>query len=112
VLAFNRDAWKKDPNYKPVTRTAIKLAPDKLKVLEGKYQLQQNKELYVVITAQDDHLLVKQLWNGEEMTFVAESELEFFQKDNQYFPIRFIRNQDGAINQMIALNRDMLDKVE
>jgi hypothetical protein len=112
VLAFNRDVWKKDPNYKPITRTAIKLTPDKLKALEGKYQLQQNKDLYITITAQDDHLLVKQLWNGQEMTFVAESELEFFQKDNQYFPIRFIRSQDGAIKQIIAFNRDMLDKVE
>jgi CubicO group peptidase (beta-lactamase class C family) len=112
VLAFNRDVWKKDPAYKPVTRTPIKLAPDKLKVLEGKYQLQQNKDLYVTITAQDDHLLVKQLWNGEETIFVAESELEFFQKDNQYFPIRFIRNQDGAVKQILAFNRDMLDKVE
>ena len=62
--------------------------------------------------AQDDHLLVTQLWNGAEMIFVPESELEFFQKDNQNFPIRFIRNQDGAVKQLLALNKDMLDKVE
>ena len=112
VLAFNRDVWKKDPNYKPITRTAITLTSAKLKALEGKYQLQQNKDLYVMITVQDDHLLAKQLWNGEEMTLVAESELDFFQKDNPYFPIRFIRGEDGAVKQMVALERDMLDKVE
>jgi CubicO group peptidase (beta-lactamase class C family) len=112
VLAFKRDVWVKDNNYKPVVRKAITLTPAQLKILEGKYQLQQNKGLIVQITAADNHLFVKQLWDGKELLFVPESELEFFAKDNPLFPIRFIKDKDGAITQIMAFERDLLDKVK
>jgi len=112
VLAFNRDVWERDNNYKPVVRKAITLTPAQLKIFEGKYQLQQNKALIVQITAMEDHLFVKQLWDGKELLFVPESELDFFAKDNPLFPIRFIKDKDGAITQIIAFERDLLDKVK
>lgn len=111
VLAFNRDTWIKDATYKPVVKKAITLTKDQLKAVEGKYRLQQNKELIVQVTSVDDHLVVKQLWNGEEMIFLAESDLKFFAQNNQNFPVRFIKNDAGAIVQAIAFERDMLDKV-
>jgi CubicO group peptidase (beta-lactamase class C family) len=112
VLAFNKDVWVKDSNYKPVVRKAITLTPSQLKILEGKYQVQQNKALIVQVTAKEDHLLVKQLWDGEELIFIPESELEFFAKDNQFFPVKFIRDKDGVVTQLLAFNRDMLDRMK
>jgi hypothetical protein len=112
VLAFNRDVWERDNNYKPVVRKEITLTPTQLKVFEGKYQLQQNKGLIVQITAMEDHLFIKQMWDGKELLFVPESELEFFAKDNPLFPMRFIKDKEGAITQIIAFERDLLDKVK
>jgi hypothetical protein len=112
VLAFNKDVWIKDANYKPEVRKAISLAPSQLKIFEGKYQVQQNKSLIVQVTAKEDHLLIKQLWDGEELIFIPESELEFFAKDNQFFPVKFIRDKDGAVAQLLAFNRDLLDKMK
>jgi hypothetical protein len=112
VLAFNKDVWVKDSAYKPVVRKVISLTPSQLKIFEGKYQVQQNKNLIVQVTAKEDHLLIKQLWDSEELTFLPESELEFFAKDNQFFPVKFIRDKDGAVTQLLALNRDLLDKMK
>jgi CubicO group peptidase (beta-lactamase class C family) len=112
VLAFNKDVWVKDANYKPVVRKAISLAPSQLKIFEGKYQVQQNKSLIVQVTTQEDHLLIKQLWDGEELIFLPESQLEFFAKDNQFFPVKFILDKDGAVAQLLAFNRDLLDKMK
>lgn len=111
VLAFNRDQWIKDTNYTPVIKKTVALTKEQLQAVEGKYRLQQNKELTVQIRAVDDHLLVKQLWDGQEIIFVAESALQFFAKDNQNFPIRFIKNDAGVITQVIAYERDMLNRV-
>jgi CubicO group peptidase (beta-lactamase class C family) len=112
VLAFNRDVWVKDNNYKPVVKKTITLTPAQLKIFEGKYQLQQNKDIIVQITAVEDHLSIKQLWDGKELDFVAETELAFFAKDNPLMPIRFIKDKDGAITQIIAFDRDTLDKMK
>jgi CubicO group peptidase (beta-lactamase class C family) len=111
VLAFNRDLWVKDTNFKLVDKKRIQLLPTQLKILEGKFQLQQNKGLAMQITAANDHLIVKQLWDGRELPFVPESELNFFARDNQFFPIRFIKDSDGRIAQLIAFERDVLEKV-
>jgi hypothetical protein len=60
----------------------------------------------------EEHLSIKQLWDGKELEFVAETDLAFFAKDNPLMPIRFIKDKDGAIIQIIAFDRDTLDKVK
>jgi hypothetical protein len=111
VLAFNKDVWIKDESYQPVLRVTTQLSNAQLKVLEGKYKMQQNKDLVVQVTAKEDHLMLKQLWDGIELEFVAESEVKFSAKNNQTFPIRFIKNSEGVIIQLIAFEKDLLDKV-
>jgi CubicO group peptidase (beta-lactamase class C family) len=112
VLAFNKDVWVKNKTYKPVVRKAVSLTPEQLKLLEGKYQVQQNKSLLVQITAKEDHLLVKQLWDGDEMILVPESELEFFDKNNQTQAVKFIKDKNGSVTQILAFGRDLLDKIK
>lgn len=112
VLAFDRDVWVKDDNYRLVDKKAIRLTPPQLKIFEGKYQMQHNKGFVIQITAANDHLIVKQLWDGHEMAFVPESELSFFARNNQFFPLRFIKARGGEIAQVIAFERDVLEKVK
>jgi len=100
VLAFDRDLWNKVKDYKPVIKKEIQLTPQQLKTFEGKYRFQM-----------ETHLVLKQLWDGKEINFVPESELDFFCKD-QSFPLKFIKDKNGSIIQMLAFNRDLWEKVK
>jgi CubicO group peptidase (beta-lactamase class C family) len=112
VLAFNRDVWKRDMAFKPIIRKAITLPSAELKSFEGKYRLQRNNGFIVEIVATNEHLLVKQLWDGQQFIFLPESALEFFAKDNEYFPIRFTKNNNGEVTQALAFNRDVLEPLK
>jgi hypothetical protein len=113
VLAFDRDLWNKVKDYKPVIKKEIQLTPQQLKAFEGKYrfQFEKGKDDFLQITAMENHLVLKQLWDGKEINFVPESELDFFCKD-QSFPLKFIKDKNGSIIQMLAFNRDLWEKVK
>ena len=50
-----------------------------LKAFEGKYKMPfQNDVVYLQITAKGNELVLKQLWDDQEITFKQESELEFY----------------------------------
>ena len=111
VLAFGRDLWNKTEDYKP--KKEIHLSPQQLKVFEGKYkfQFEKGEDSFLQITATADHLVLKQLWDGKEINFVPESDLEFFCKE-QSFPLKFIKDKNGNIIQMLAFNRDLWERIK
>jgi CubicO group peptidase (beta-lactamase class C family)/uncharacterized protein YjhX (UPF0386 family) len=112
VLAFKRDVWKRDETFVPTVRKPISLSQEKLKAFEGKYQLRNDKNLFAQVTVKDDHLLVRQLWDGKEMVFVPDTELDFFIKDNPYRTVKFVKDEKGKVKEVIAFGREALDKVE
>lgn len=93
-----------DPN-KEVT-----LTPEKLKRLEGKYQFQQDKNLFLEISTKDRAIQLKQLWDGKVIPFYALSELDFLNKELS-FPLTFILT-GNTIKQVRAFTTDLWDKVE
>lgn len=81
-----------------------------LKAFEGKYKMSfQNDVVYLQITAKGNELVLKQLWDDQEITFKQESELNFF-NSAQNFPIKFIKGPKGDITQMLAFNKDLWTK--
>jgi len=108
VLAFDRDLWKKVKNYKHVSNTEIHLSPEQLKAFEGKYkfQFENGQDSYIQITASSDHLTLQQLWDGKEFNFVPRSNLEFFCKERS-FPLKFTRDANGKVTQVLAFNKDL-----
>lgn len=112
VLAFDRDLWNKAKDYKPVVKKEIHLSPQQLKNFEGKYkfQFEKGKDSFLEITAATDHIVLKQLWDDKEINFVPESDLEFFCKD-QPFPLKFIKDKNGNIIQMLAFNKDLWERM-
>ena len=81
-----------------------------LKAFEGKYKMPfQNDVVYLQITAKGNELVLKQLWDDQEITFKQESELEFY-NSAQNFPIKFIKGAQGNITQMLAFNKDLWTK--
>ena len=113
VLAFDRDLWNKVKNYKPVINKEINLSPDQLKRFEGQYtfQFEKGEDSYIQITAATDHIVLKQLWDGKEIKFVPKSNVEFFCKE-QSFPLKFIRDNNGNVIQVLAFNKDLWQRVK
>ena len=112
VTAFDRDLWNK-VNHKPVTNTEIHLSPEQLKQFEGKYtfQFENGADSYIQITAAADHITLKQLWDGKEINFVPKSNAEFFCKE-QPFPLKFIKDGNGNVIQVLAFNKDLWQRVK
>ncbi|HWK02111.1 MAG TPA: M56 family metallopeptidase [Puia sp.] len=109
VLAFNTDLWNRAKDYKPpVAKTAIRLSPEQLKTFEGVYGLEERGEThYLQFTATDTGLILKQKWGEEkEIAFRPETELDFF-CDAPVFTLKFTKNGEGVITQVLAFNRDL-----
>jgi hypothetical protein len=113
VLAFNRDLWIKTNDYKPVVVKEVQLKAGELKALEGKYTIQngQGEEMFIQITATDKGLILKQGWDGQEIPFIALSEVDFYCKERQ-FPLKFTKDKDGNVTQVLAFKRDLWKKVK
>ena len=113
ILAFDKDLWNKVKDYKPVIKKEIRLSPQQLKAFEGKYrfQFEKGKDAFIEITAKGNGLVLKQGWDGEEISFVPESNLEFFCKEKP-FPLKFTRDKNGEITQLLAFNKDLWEKVK
>ncbi|HTQ29509.1 MAG TPA: serine hydrolase domain-containing protein [Puia sp.] len=100
--------------YKPETKKLMKLTTAQLKAVEGKYQFefQKGKPAYIQITSNSNNgIVLKQLWDGQEISFLPESELEFFCPTNP-FPLKFTKDQTGQITQVLAFNRDLWNRVK
>lgn len=113
VLAFDRDLWKKVPdNYQAEMQRIIKLPPERLKAFDGKYKLQGgNEDAFLTITAAADHLVLTQLWDQQQIVLWPVSALEFF-NDKQNFPVKFVPDANGAVNQITIFGRDQWMRVK
>jgi len=113
VLAFNRDVWIKVNGYRPPVNVEIHLKPEMLKIFEGKYtfQFEKGNDSYIEITAYNDHITLKQMWDGKEINFVPKSDVEFFCKE-QRFPLKFTKDGAGNVTQVLAFNRDLWQRVK
>ncbi len=97
--------------FNPTTKKIVSLTPQQWKSLVGLYELKGDKNLHLQFTFQQDKLILKQLWDGREITFEAESEVEFFCKDFP-FPLKFTKNAQGESTQVLAFGRDVWLKMK
>jgi uncharacterized protein YjhX (UPF0386 family) len=113
LLAFNRDLWIKVNGYKPPVIKEVRLNSRQLKACEGKYkmQIEPGKEAFIQIISTGKGLKLKQLWDGRELTFVPQSELDFSCKEVQ-FPLKFIKDKNGTVLQMLCFNKDLWNKIK
>jgi hypothetical protein len=69
-----------------------------------------NKDSHIQIRASGDQLILKQQWDEREIVFNQESALEFSTLDKK-FPLKFFKNDQGDVVQVLAFNRDHWNKV-
>jgi len=96
--------------FKPITKKIVALTPKQWKSLDGLYELEGNKDLHLQFTSGNDKLILKQLWDGREVIFEAESEVEFFNRDS-VFPLKFTKNAQGESIQVLAFEHDVWKRV-
>jgi len=99
--------------FNPVRLSAQNTGADslaRLKPFIGKYQFTNNKMAFLQIMLQNSHLVLKQLWDKQEIPFHQTSELEFY-NDERKFPLKFTRSSSGKITQVLAFNRDLWNRV-
>jgi tetratricopeptide (TPR) repeat protein len=66
-----------------------------------KFQFQPGKDEYIKIITKNNHLVLIELWNGNEISFEQKSQLEFFNESRNY-PLKFTKTKEGAIIQVLA----------
>jgi hypothetical protein len=111
AIVNGKELWIKAKNN--VQAKGVKLSPAQLKAFEGKYkfQFEENKDVFLQITATADGLVLKQLWDGKEINFTATSDVDFLNSDIP-FPLKFTKDANGAVIKVLAFNRDLWDKVK
>ena len=66
--------------------------------------------MFLTITRKDSQLVLKQLWDNQEISFKQTGVSTFYNQERS-FPLSFIKNNQGAIVQALAFNRDVWNKV-
>ena len=89
-----------------VNKATGQLGTEKLTVFNGRYISSQNKAIFLQITATDGHLVLKQSWDGQEVSFDQKGDLDFY-NDERSFPLKFTKSSTGAITQVLAFDRDV-----
>jgi len=81
-----------------------------LKRFVGKYQFTDNKMVFLQIMIRDGHLMLKQLWDNQEIPFKQTTALDFY-NDERKFPLKFTQSNSGEITQVLAFNKDVWNRV-
>jgi hypothetical protein len=113
VLAFEKDVWIKNKDYKPVVKKEITLSAGQMQAFAGKYKMTGNNgdDAFLQFTVKENSIEVKELWSGKLFTIIPESELVFFGK-GVYYPVQFSKDKDGHITQALIFNSDIWVKVK
>ncbi len=105
-------SWKRVNDYKPAVKKEMEHTPEQLAPFEGTYQLQQDNSRVLQFTLRDNKLVLKQMWDGNEIIFVPESELVFFSRVVPMFSLEFSKDKEGNIVRALAFKRDVWERVK
>jgi hypothetical protein len=75
----------------------------------GKYQFTDNKVTFLQISAKDSGLLLKQLWDNQEVSFKRTGALTFY-NDERSFPLtsnKLVSGRLPPLNSSIAIGRGL-----
>ena len=89
----------------------ISFPTQQLSGFEGYYQSDKNKNIYLQIMVKNNQLILKQLWDDQEIPFEQKSDLYFY-NEQRSFPLTFSKSANGDITQVLAFERDTWIKVK
>jgi hypothetical protein len=104
--------WKRNRNYKQLVKKEMDHTPDQLKPFEGLYQLKDHDDRFIQFIVKGNNLVLKQHWDGNEISFVPETPLDFFSKEVPLASLSFSRDKEGNITQALAFKQDQWIKTK
>ena len=84
-------------------RTDTTIRAQDLKAYEGYYKMDDS---YIHISAAENGLVLKQMWDNQDISFEPRTGLEFA-NDAMNFPLKFTKTPDGKITQVLAFEKDL-----
>jgi len=84
-------------------------AGTQLSAFAGKYQFTVIKINFLQISVKDSGLLLKQLWDNQEIAFKRTGALAFY-NDEHSFPLVFTKDNLGKITQVLAFSFRLPDR--
>jgi hypothetical protein len=99
--AFKRDVWKR--TVKPTLTTA------QLAALAGKYRSKDDPDNLIELSALDNHLIVKQLWDKKQITLDALAD-GYFYNDAESYSLQQTKDRDGN-PAILLLGMDFFERV-
>jgi len=87
------------------------LPADPLSGFEGYYQFDRDTSQYIQILVKSNKLVLKQLWDEQEITFDQKSDLYFYNEQKK-FPLTFTKGANGEITQVLAFEHDTWIRVK
>jgi len=102
VLAFGRDLWikTKQPD----------LSQGALGVVSGKYRSKDDPDNQIAISVRGKDLVVKQLWDGQEIVVQALTDLYFYNQQQSY-NLAVRKDGDGKVNKVVLLENSVFERV-
>jgi hypothetical protein len=107
INVANLGTWNRAKDYKPLVQKEMEHSPAQLTPFQGSYQLREDPTRFIQFSVRENKLVLKQIWDGEEILFVPESELSFFSRAIPSFSLDFSKDKDGNITQVVAFKRDV-----
>ena len=107
----NIGTWTRNNNYKAVVKIEMRHSPADLKRFEGLYQL-DSEQRFIQLSIKENSLLLKQQWDGNQISFVPETAMDFFSKEIPLFSLSFTADKNGNITQALAFRHDLWIKVK
>jgi hypothetical protein len=104
--------WTRLRDYKPVVHSEMAHTAEQLREYEGVYQAEEGDRNFIQFLVRDNKLILRQHWDGNEVTFVPETPTDFFSKEVPMFTLSFTRGSDGLVSKALAFRRDWWDKLK
>jgi hypothetical protein len=112
VNVANNGVWNRTKDYKPIVKKEMEHTPEQLKPFEGLYQLQNEKDRFIEFTVKENRLVLKQQWDGNEISFLPETTVDFFSEEVPLFSLKFSKDDFGNITDVLAFKKDLWVKVK
>jgi hypothetical protein len=115
TIDFSKDASGKVKQAVIIKRTVLIKNPKpsitvaQLRSYEGKYRSKSDSDNIIQLIVKGRQLVIKQLWNGEEIVVTPLADLYFYNAAES-LSLQFVRDGDGAVRQAWLFDKDEFDK--
>jgi len=103
----NNGVWNRLKDYKQVVKKEMEHTPAQLAQFQGLYQLQGGDFQFLRFSERENKLVLRQMWDGNEINFLPETELAFFSREMPQLSLDFSKDKDGNITQVLAFKHDV-----